>query len=174
MPVYEPKDYDMVIKRIQEKIYTLHIKMGECLSEETLAAFEECYKIQLPQAYRTFLKKIGNGCERMIDGCCLNSLEKSLCQNLSEPFMLDKFWIWEDDEREADIIKSDMENKVYRGNIELINLGDCISFNLIITGKCRGEVWHFTDVGVQPCNERQDFLGWFELWLDNQEHPAYI
>ena len=27
--------------------------------------------------------------------------------------------------------------------------------------------------GVQPCCERQDFLGWFELWLDNQDETDY-
>lgn len=174
MPIYEPKDYDMVIKRIQEKIDILHIKMGKCLSEEEIVAFEDCNKIQLPQAYRMFLKKVGDGCERMIDKCCLNSLENSPCQNLSKPFMLEKFWIWEDDDRDSGMIESDLENKVYRGNIELIKLGDCISFNLIITGKCRGEVWNFSDVGVQPCSERQDFLGWFELWVDNQDETDYF
>ena len=49
-----------------------------------------------------------------------------------------------------------------------------MSYNLIVTGKCRGEVWNFTDVGVQPCCERQDFLGWFELWLDYQEETDYF
>ena len=50
----------------------------------------------------------------------------------------------------------------------------CISYNLIITGNHRGEVWNFTDVGVQPCCEPQDFLGWFELWLDNQNATDYF
>ena len=27
---------------------------------------------------------------------------------------------------------------------------------------------------VQPCCERQDFLGWFELWLDQQESVDYF
>lgn len=45
---------------------------------------------------------------------------------------------------------------------------------MIVTGTCRGEVWNFTDVGVQPCCERQDFLGWFELWLDHQDETDYF
>ena len=102
-----------------------------------------------------------------------NSLESSLCQNPSEPFMLEKFWLWEEDERESDIIEDEKKNKVYRGNIKLIDLGCSMSYHLIITGKCQGEVWEFTDVGVQPCCERQDFLGWFELWLDNQDETDY-
>ncbi len=174
MPVYKPEEYEKVLKRIQEKIETLRIKMGECLSEEAIRAFEDCHKIQLPQAYRAFLKHIGDGCGHMYDGCRLNSLESSPCQKLSEPFMLEKFWLWEDDDREADIIEEEMTDKVYRGNIELINLGCCMSYRLIVTGKCRGEVWNFTDVGVQPCCERQDFLGWFELWLDYQGKTDYF
>lgn len=173
MPVYEPKDYQKVIERIQGKIDALQIQMGKCLSEEEIAAFEDCHKIRLPQAYRLFLKKVGNGCECMFEGCRLNSLENSPCQSPSEPFMLEKFWLWEEDDRDSDIIEDEQKNKVYRGNIELINLGCSMSYHLIITGKCRGEVWDFTDVGVQPCCERQDFLGWFELWLDNQDETDY-
>ncbi len=32
MPIYEPKEYEKVIRRIQEKVKTLPVKMGECLS----------------------------------------------------------------------------------------------------------------------------------------------
>ncbi len=113
-------------------------------------------------------------CAHMFEGCRLNALENSPCQELSAPFMLDKFWIWEDDERDLHTIEAEMKNQVYRGNIELIHLGCCMSYRLIVTGKCRGEVWNFTDVGVQPCCERQDFLGWFELWLDNQDETDYF
>ena len=88
--------------------------------------------------------------------------------------MLENFWIWEDDKRDLTVVTSDMADKVYRGNLELIDLGDGMSYRLIVNGKCQGEVWHFTDVGVQPCYERQDFLGWFELWLDQQENTDYF
>ncbi len=74
----------------------------------------------------------------MFEGCCLNTLESSPCQKLSEPFMLEKFWLWERDDRVADIIEAEMENKVCRGNMELINLGCGMSYRLIITGNCRG------------------------------------
>ena len=60
MPVYESGDYEIVIKRIQEKTDALRLEMGGCLSEETIMAFEERHKIKLPQSYRLFLKYIGN------------------------------------------------------------------------------------------------------------------
>lgn len=174
MPIYESKDYETVIKRIQEKVDAFHIKMGKCLSEEEIAAFENQHKVRLPQAYRMFLQKVGNGCDQMLDGRRLNRLEDCPCEDLAAPFMLEENWIWEVDDRDCDTISSEKENKVYRGNVELIDIGCCMSYNLIISGKCRGEVWNFTDVGVQPCCERQDFLGWFELWLDNQDGTDYF
>ena len=169
MAIYDPKDYEKVINRIQEKVNALHINMGACLSEEAIAAFEACHKVQLPQAYRLFLQKVGNGCEHVF-----NELESCPCQELAKPFMLDTFWLWEDDDREEELIEADMENKVYRGNIELADKGCGMSYHLIITGKCRGEVWNFADVGVQPCCEREDFLGWFELWLDEGDEADYF
>lgn len=63
MPVYEAENYEKVIKRIQGKIDALHIKPH-------------------------FFKKVGNGCEHMFEGCCLNTLESSPCQKLSEPSCL--------------------------------------------------------------------------------------
>lgn len=168
MPVYESKDYEKVIKRIQQKIAEKNIKMGECLSEEAIAEYEKYCKAELPQAYRMFLKNVGNGCEYF---CRLEDIGR---RDLSRPFMLEEVWIWEDDDRDSDIVYQEMEEKVYQGEIELKNLGCGMSYNLIVTGKCRGEVWNFTDVGVQPCCERQDFLGWFELWLDYQDEVDYF
>lgn len=174
MPVYETKDYKEVIAYIQKKVVAGNIKLGECLSEEVIATFEKNCKIQLPQAYHLFLKYIGNGCHSMMDGFRLNCLEDLKKQDLSRPFMIEEAWIWEDDDRPSSVVSQEMETKVYQGEIELINIGCGMSYNLIVTGKCRGEVWNFTDVGVQPCCERQDFLGWFELWLDYQDETDYF
>ena len=121
MSVYEPQDYEKVIERIKTKISQLNIEMGKCLTEEEIMSFESRHNVKLPQAYRMFLKYIGNGCKRMLDGCRLNDLECCPQQELSKPFLLEKFWLWEDDERDGDVIEADMQNKVYRGNIELVN-----------------------------------------------------
>lgn len=174
MPIYEPREYEKVISRIQKKIVAKNITLGECLSEEAIITFEKNCKIQLPQSFRLFLKDIGNGCPSMIDGFCLNCLDDVKKQDLSHPFALEEAWIWEDDDRPSNIVNQEVETKVYQGEIELINIGDSMSYNLIVTGKCRGEVWNFTEVGVQPCCERQDFLGWFELWLDCQDETDYF
>ena len=92
MPIYEPKDYEDVIARIQKKVIEKNIKMGECPSESQIKAFEKSCNIQLPQAYRMFLKSVGNGCD-----CAdfhLNRLENLEQRDLSHPFMLEEAWIW--------------------------------------------------------------------------------
>ena len=87
--------------------------------------------------------------------------------------MLEDEWIWEDDDiSQADLVK--IIDAKLNGQLELIDVGDGMTYNLIVTGQCQGEVWNFTDVGVQPCCERQDFLGWFELWLDMQDDVDYF
>ena len=178
MPVYAPKDYEKIIARIRIKTAAAKIEMGRCLSEEVITAFEESCHIQLPQAYRMFLKQVGNGCEEMLDGFKLNGLEDMERRDLSKPFRLEEEWIWEDEDgrygERQNIIEKEIAEKAFQGNIELIDVGDGMTYNLIVTGKCRGEVWSFSGMGVQPCCERQDFLGWFELWLDHQEETDYF
>ncbi len=90
MPIYETNDYEQVIARIQKKIDTRNIKLGERLSEDVIIAFEEKCKIQLPQAYRMFLMCIGNGCSCMVDGFRLKCLQDIEIQDLSCPFMIEE------------------------------------------------------------------------------------
>lgn len=172
MPVYEPKDYEEVLTRIEKKVLAKGIEMGSCLLEEEIAQFERKYNMRLPRAYRMFLKCIGDGCP-MIDRFRLRSLTETKPENPTLPFMLEDVWIWEDDKRDEQIISEELETKVYRGNLELIDIGCGMTYRLIVSGKLRGEVWNFVDVGVAPCCERQDFLGWFELWVDYQENVDY-
>ena len=148
-------------KELQEKLPELvYFLSGQVTSWESYTWTENVEKF--------------NGDMATVKGCRFNRLEDIAFQDLSRPFMLEEAWIWENDDRDEETIKAEMENGVYQGNIELINLGDNLSYNLIVTGKCQGEVWNFSDVGVQPCCERQDFLGWFELWLDCQDETDYF
>ena len=68
MPIYRPEDYDEVVSRIQEKLKAKNIQMRGPVSEETIAKFENGHKIHLPESYRIFLLRVGNGCECMLDG----------------------------------------------------------------------------------------------------------
>lgn len=174
MPVYNPDEYEQVIARIRNKIRTEGVEMGNVLTEQDIARFEKRYGVELPLGYRMFLERVGDGCERMIDGARLCRLEELDTSSLAGSFGLAEEWIWEEDERDEEVLRESIDTMVYRGNVELIDLGDGVSYNLIVSGNCRGEVWHFSEAGVQPCCERQDFPGWFELWLNNRENVDYF
>ena len=83
-------------------------------------------------------------------------------------------WVWEDEEDEEQLSDESFERKLGNQGVELMDEGCGMTYELITAGPCAGEVWSFSDVGVSPCCERQDFLGWFELWLDSNGDPDYF
>lgn len=144
MPSYTPEEYPAVIERIKTKIAQKNISMGPTISETEIAAFESACNTRLPQAYRLFLLEVGDG------------------------------WLWEDEEDEEQLSDESFERKLGNQGVELMDEGCGMTYELITAGPCAGEVWSFSDVGVSPCCERQDFLGWFELWLDSDGDPDYF
>ncbi len=54
-----------------------------------------------------------------------------------------------------------------------MDLGCSMTWNLIILGKEKGQMWFFTDVGILPCCPKMSFLDWFEFWLDGGEDYFY-
>ncbi len=124
-----------------------------------------CFGIISVSVRQLFYTEIGNGCE-MIDGFYLKRLEELEFDEtkIREDFIFTRYWIWEDDKNKA------LLDKVGNGNISLIDIGDCQSWNIIVTGEERGRMWFFTDVGIQPCVPNRGFLSWFEYWLDGNEN----
>jgi hypothetical protein len=153
------------IQRIKLKIQEEGIIINEPISINEITNFENSNNFSLPEELVLFYTEIGNGCE-MIDGFYLKGLDELEYDELKvkEDFIFTKYWIWEDDENKA------LFDKVGSGNIELINIGDSQSWNIIITGEERGQMWFFTDVGIQPCAPRRSFLSWFEHWLDGNDN----
>ncbi|MDR2152147.1 MAG: SMI1/KNR4 family protein [Helicobacteraceae bacterium] len=149
------------IQRIKLKIQEKGIITNKPISINKITKFENNYKFILPEELVLFYTETGNGCE-IIDGFYLKGLEElEFDENRAkEDFVFSKYWIWEDDET------NNLFDKVGSGNIELIDIGDSQSWNIIITGEERGQMWFFTDVGIQPCAPKRSFLSWFEYWLD--------
>ena len=149
------------IQRIKLKIQEEEIITNKPISINEITKFENNYKFILPEELVLFYTEIGNGCE-MIDGFYLKGLEElEFDENkVKEDFIFSKYWIWEEDET------NNLFDKVGNGNLELIDIGDSQSWNIIITGEERGQMWFFTDVGIQPCAPKRSFLSWFEYWLD--------
>lgn len=169
MPIYKPEEYDAVLEHIRQEIQLQHIQMGPALPEEDIRSFEQKHQIRLPEAYRRFLLEVGNGGD-MFDGFDLLPLETEReLQNFSAPFPFTEYVVEEDEP-----LSKEFWSQVAQGTLELIDIGDGQTFELVITGPCRGEVWHFSEMGVQPCCQRQDFLGWFERWLTDGNGVDYF
>jgi hypothetical protein len=84
-------------------------------------------------------------------------------EKAKEKFPFDKYWVWEDEPGDVNL------DDVLKGNIELIDIGDAQTWNIIINGKERGQMWFFADVGIQPCAPKRSFLSWYEYWLDGND-----
>ena len=82
--------------------------------------------------------------------------------HLDQAFPLTRHWIWEDDEED----KPELRDAIEHGRLFLGNDGCAQYWILIVTGSERGQVWQRSDVGVQPCAPRRDFLSWYNYWLD--------
>ena len=171
MPVYKPEEYDAVLAHIKEEIQLQKIQMGPVLSEEQISAFEQKHQITLPESYRRFLLEVGDGCYMFDDSPSYQLLPLEAdreIENYAAPFPFTEYEL-EGDEPLSD----EFWQQVQQGTLELIDIGCGQTFQLIITGPCRGEVWSLCEMGTQPCCQRQDFLGWFERWLTDGDNVDY-
>lgn len=164
MPVYLSEQLDEVLLRIKDKVKKQGIKLGEPLSERQISTFERRNSISLPEAYRRFLREIGNGCRWRSGYQMIRLSAEEYISGAKLPFPFQTEQIWDEAERKRE------EN----GTLLLIDVGCGQTFRLIVTGKCRGEVWYQSEMGIQPCCQRQDFLGWFEKWLDCGDGVCYF
>jgi hypothetical protein len=154
--------YIKLKQRILDEGYTFNSPAA--LQE--VEAFEQRHGILLPEAYRSFLLHVADG-GTMIDGARLlrlSELEVDL-ESVGSPFPLTDYCVWENDES----MDENKQKTVCNGNVALMDMGDCQTWNIILSGASTGEMWFFTDVGVQPACPRRDFVSWFEYWLDGGE-----
>lgn len=171
MPIYRPEEYEAVLARIKEEIKLQQIQMGPALSEERVCVFEQKHRITLPESYRRFLLEVGDGCYMFDDSPSYQLLPLEAdraAEHYAAPFPFTEHVV-EGDEP----LPEEFWAQVQQGTLELIDIGCGQTFQLIITGPCRGEVWSLCELGTQPCCQRQDFLGWFERWLTDGDDVDY-
>lgn len=156
------------IDRIIQKMKSKNMQRNEVIKLEDVKKFERETNIKLPQELVLFYTEICNGCKMSDDFNLLRMEEwKYNINNLNKDFLFEEYWTWENDYDEERI------KCIADGNLELIDIGDAQSWNIIINGKERGKMWFFTDVGIQPCAPPMNFLEWFEFWLDGNEDYFY-
>lgn len=141
------------------------------IAEQIVVAFETQHDVLLPEDYRTFLLRAGNGGAGPYYG--IYALDKS-----------EDFADWVCDDRPADFLArpcplregmSRSENwtdqfgneSPYQGTLSLGTQGCTYGMQLVVTGTLRGRVIYVDAEGQPPyvVNE-PDFLAWYERWLD--------
>ncbi|GJM13163.1 MAG: hypothetical protein DHS20C12_15660 [Pseudohongiella sp.] len=171
--------------------------LNETLSESEIASFEKDHSIILPQDYRLFLLRVGNGgagpyygLERLEDALFadLDNKEESERVDPSTPFPLSEPWKMRFDGDEEDIAALKVFEEEYfapkweTGLLRIANYGCGVWFNLIVNGPEFGNIWvddRAGDGGLFPDNyygqtSRTTFLDWYELWLDESLHEAKV
>ncbi|HEU4559459.1 MAG TPA: SMI1/KNR4 family protein [Longimicrobium sp.] len=156
------------------------------LSSEALAAVESRLGVKLPEEYRGFVTRVGDGGAG--PGFGMFSLESALRKSGVErdPGVLRALfphieWYNPDDDPEVDAEWDRMdagaatadERKLYTvrqrsGSLVLCHEGCGYLHFLIVTGPARGTMWidsRGSDQGFIPLNVT--FLEWYERWLDD-------
>lgn len=165
------------LDRIKKKMDSKGIARNEKADINAVKAFEKKYGIALPEELVAFYCEIGNGCD-MIELIIRNNtvpipgVHKLLpiekwefdADGISKVFPFEEYWIWEDEE-DLDDDDERLDFLDY-GNIPLIDVGDGETWNIIINGAQKGQMWNFSGVGIGPCSPPMSFLEWFEAWLD--------
>ena len=152
------------IERIIQKAVLKAVELNPVIPIKTIRDFEQLYDVVFPDELASFYTMIGNG-GVMIDGFTLKRFEDLAIdiENVKEEFILEKYLVWEDESDDVNF------EEIFKGYIELIDIGDAMTWNIIINGKERGNMWYFTEVGVSPCFPSMSFLSWYEYWLDGNE-----
>lgn len=167
-----------ILQIIKEKIKAKGFSLNPALALEEVEKFEKKYHISLPEGYKSFLVKIGNGGDGPpthglvslgLEGKDWTKWTKEKyanSQKLNQDFPFEDCWIWEDELETPE--KKNRMIQIYQGCLYLGTDGCGIDWMLIVSGKERGQIWQFTDVGIQPCAPKRDFLSWYEYWLDGK------
>lgn len=154
------------------------VTLAPVLPEAALSAFEAAHGVRLPEAYRLFLKHLGNGGDGPPEyGLAALGTAPSYANgpdkhywtrlpDISKPFPFTQTWMWEDGETSDE----GAQEQVYHGSLWLGTDGCGLDWHLIVTGPERGHVWLVCGEGIAPTEPKRDFLRWYEDWLDGKEY----
>lgn len=156
---------DKIILQLKER----GIKLNKPVDINTIREFEKTHNIELPLELVEFYTSITNGCV-MIDGFKLYSFEewRFNADRIKKRFPFKKYWIWENGQNDL-YDHSDIEN----GIIELIDIGDAQTWNIVVKGEDHGGMWMICDDGIQPCAPKMTFKEWFVYWLEGNDDFFY-
>jgi hypothetical protein len=131
-------------------------RLGPVLSEAELASFESAHSVRLPEDYRYFLAKVGNGGAGPFYG--LEPLH-TFGRDLFRPFPFTQAT----DQLTEDELERLPDRDVYPGVLEFCHQGCAIYSYLVVNGPTYGAIW----------DGREDFYPtglsfgvWYRRWLE--------
>ncbi|MFC7246025.1 HEAT repeat domain-containing protein [Catellatospora aurea] len=133
------------------------------LAEETVTLFESDHGVDLPEAYRRFVTRLGDGGAGPDYG--LLPLGDDVSDKLAAPSViepgLERLEHWSEQFYKADV-------SPWQGTLTVVDHGCTVRTLLIVTGPWRGRLVHAdVDGRFGPYMlEDEDFLAWYERWLD--------
>ena len=158
-------------------------RLGPPLTDADLQSHERQLGVKIPSDYQRFLSQVGHGGAGPCYG--LFTLDSKDPENLTAYGDLSKSFRWTEPFNpeqweypcDQEGVEWDDDGKFVGmflpGALYLCNYGCALRFFLIVTGPCRGEVWHdwqADGTGVYPAvdaqGQRLGFLAWYEGWLD--------
>lgn len=190
----------MNVRKIRHKISRLEqcYKANNSICKSTISAtlnlaciheFEQAHNVLLPEDYKSFLNKIGNGGLGPEYG--LLSLYESIVDfklqhkpeiNISEEFKYKNYWNenwidtinWEDGERpSATQLNQYMDVEHISGCLQICHIGHGATYLLVVKGFEYGNIWidERADYGgLKPCLKKDGstctFIEWYLDWLD--------
>lgn len=120
------------------------------LTETQVAEFEHEYGVKLPEDYREFLLRIGNGGPG--PGYGLMTLESPF--DINE--QLDELGIG-----------NPLGHQTACWCVAIASHGCGHEWELIVSGPAAGTVAFFTEFGFEPCDPPCQFLDWYLAWLSD-------
>lgn len=141
---------------ISQKVHEVTAGRNPSLTAKEIRNFETQFGVVLPDEYRRFLMKDGNGGEYGPRYGLLPlgtlpphwSTIHNYSTRLRRPFLLDATWVWEDEPDAPNV-----ESRVDATNDGVLLLGEegCgARWLLVVSGKRAGEVWLTTGEGAAP------------------------
>lgn len=180
------EDADLRIQRILGQLNALqhqpeicredrhHFRLGPQLSEQKLLAFESQVGVRLPEEFRRFCLKAGDGGAGPSYGLlpfakwserAMRCEEYYKCKYLARTCPM-----WPGmPECVGDILSSgDVWDRFCEGTITIVDRGCSQSVVLIVTGKHRGRIVYIDEEvnGAPYMTTDEDFLAWYERWLN--------
>ncbi|WP_344596235.1 hypothetical protein [Actinomadura vinacea] len=151
--------------------------LGPPAGWDAVRAFEARHAIVLPEPFRRFVATVGDGCPSGPPFYGLVRLDHSVEPGNApaRPFPLTAPWLWEGapEAGEAERLSA---AAVEDGTLYLGTDGCAMDWRLVVTGRHRGHVWQFTDVGVQPfgapfghTTAAPGFGGWVRHWAAGRD-----